>query len=686
MALEKRLAQALQRAHRAMTLTLPRPRSPRLKIAVASVVLASAASCSQSDSPSGLVNDAQHISTADSGPCVPTTCASANAQCGEVSDGCGGTLSCGACPAFQACGADGISNHCALECPSGGAGQPYSPYKSAFFGNLHQHTGYSLDANTFGTRVLPSDSYQFAKGLESIDAGTGTTDPPGPRISLNRPLDFLAVTDHSEWMGIVEGCDFDPDSGFYGAGACGWVRSTNHDAQSYVFASIRNFYEKLCDGGSTSREECAAEQRNIWEEEQTDAINAYEPCQFTSLIGYEWTSTPNGDTHHRNVIFGSTQVPVNPLDSEVYSTLSELFSGLDAQCDAGCSALVIPHNSNLSNGTSLVLPSSSSELNQMEKYQRLVEVYQHKGNSECYWDAGGGTDPECNFEYLSNSNDTPANYVRSALEAGLTYALDGGTTNPLKVGIISSTDDHNGAAGYVDENSYIGHVGRLDDQPSLRLAGTTSPQYGSGGLAVVWAEQNTRAAIFAALQRKETYGTSGPRMQVRFYQTWNTSPCTSDFPQTIINEGAALPMGSSFRLADLDGGRVPTFAVGAWADEASQSLADGTEGVAQLAKVEIIKASAQLQADGGVTMTESAPVAVYDGAGTTGGCWSWKDRSFQPSGLAFYYVRVLQVPTWRWSHFDCLDAGASVAGCQPDGGLDVAIQERAWTSPIWYVH
>jgi hypothetical protein len=274
------------------------------------------------------------------------------------------------------------------------------------------------------------------------------------------------------------------------------------------------------------------------------------------------------------------------------------------------------------------------------------------------------------------AKDTPASYVRTALENGMSYAAANGGTNPFQFGIMASTDDHNAIAGLVSEDNYVGHSGRLDDTEEKRLSSAELSQFGPGGLAVVWAEQNTRSSVFAALTRRETYGTSGPRMQVRFYQTKSSAPCTADFPKTIVDANAAIPMGGTFTNADTQGA-APWFAIAAWPDPGAQPLADGSRGVAGLEKVQVIKAH------GKSTIKEDPPVdIVVDAAGQ---CLAWQDPTFEPKESAFYYVRVLQVPTWRWSHFDCQTAaGAATAGCKPGGGLDVTIQERAWTSPIWY--
>jgi hypothetical protein len=523
-------------------------------------------------------------------------------------------------------------------------GTPYDVYKNAFFGVLHQHTSYSIDAYTFGTRVTPAEAYQFAKGGVSMPI----RGPLGPIVGpLTRPLDFLAITDHSEWLGLdheVQGC-----------------------SSSDITTTCQRFRNAT---------------QQAWDDEQQAAANAYEPCKFTSLVAYEWTSgMVNGQqtTNHRNVIFGTATVPTTPLDSKDFPTPQELFTGLDAQCTGNCAAIVIPHNTNMSKGLSLDLPANltQSELDARQKYQRLVEIYQHKGNSEC---VAGGQDPECSFEHLKVAQgtiDNPNSYVREVLGNGIVYATTHASENPLQLGIIAAVDDHNGTPGWVDEDKFIGHLGVEDGAALNRLLAV--PDFSPGGLAGVWAEQNTREAVYAALQRRETFGTSGPRMQVRFYQTTNASPCTADFPKTIV-DGGAIPMGGSFGPANV--GTMPSFAIAAWPDTAPQPTIDDVPGgrPALFASAAVIKVHA-VTANGTTSMVEDPPSPVA--IDPHGSCAVWTDNGYQPDEKALYYVRVLQEPTHRWSYYDC-QSHPVVAGCGVGGALVAPIEERAWTSPIWF--
>jgi Protein of unknown function (DUF3604) len=411
---------------------------------------------------------------------------------------------------------------------SGTGATGFNPYKYAYFGDLHLHTSYSLDAYSFGTRSDPGNAYLFAKGQAMVNVGSGTDGLAGPTITQARPIDFLAVTDHSEWLFVTHGCTVDQGSGYYNTSDCGLVRSTLAADQDAVFAGLGTFKKSLCNADAGA---CTAQGQSAWKELQSAAAAAYDPCQFTSLVAYEWTdvqqvvdeATDAGAsvTNHRNVIFGTDKVPVAPLDAVDYPKPPDLWTGLDSQCDpaSGCEVVTIPHNTNLSAGVSLVVWNpTAAGVAQQQKYQVSAEIYQHKAASECYYspDAGYG-DTDCQFEYPTNPtkaiNLGPGSFVREGLGTGLGYAAQNPAQgNPLKLGIVGATDDHNGAPGNVDEAKYVGHAGRLDDFPVKRLPG--SPENGSGALTGAWAEQNTRAAIFAAIKRRETFATSGPRIQV----------------------------------------------------------------------------------------------------------------------------------------------------------------------------
>jgi hypothetical protein len=408
---------------------------------------------------------------------------------------------------------------------------------------------------------------------------------------------------------------------------------------------------------------CAAAERDAWQRTREITNAANDPCKFTALHAYEWTATTGGDNLHRNVIFRSNSVPQLALDYITYPSAGELWAALDAQCKAttGCAALTIPHNSNYSNGAMWDTANDPVLRDAMTRYQRVVEIYQHKASSEC---VPGSllSDPRCAFEYQP-SEDRAAGYVRDGLARGLQLARTTGA-NPLALGFIGSTDTHNGAPGYTAESAWSGHGGAGDDTAAERLQ---LPYFGPGGLAAVWAEENTRAAIFDALARRETFATSGTRIRVRTYalavpddataQTYCADP---SFPAKLVAAGAQ-PMGGTVSAA-----QAPYIFVMAMADRTP------------LAAFDIIR----LHAATALTRQAIHTVALA-GAERQSFCKFWRDPAFVPGAPALYYARVLEAPTPRWSARDCALAPSTPA-CT-DGSIPAQIQERAWTSPIFAV-
>lgn len=544
----------------------------------------------------------------------------------------------------------------------------YNANNNVYWGDLHTHTALSADAYEWGNRNFPIDAYRFASNpAATVGIGAGMR-TPGPTVSIDRALDFDAVTDHSEWMDAVWACGrtpsgqlFDPASIFGSSAQCTTFRADENGSLAKTLQDATAVVQLVCDGGLEDDPRCHAFTASAWQIERQAAHDAYQRCRFTTFVAYEWSHS----SAHQNVIFGSESVPSAPFDAFDYPSSGELWSALAASCTSanGCSVLTIPHNPNLSGGASFELPSGVAALQQMNRYQRLVEIYQNKGNSECY-PGSGSTDPACAFEQFQP--DEPARaFVRSGLERGLkTFASYG--VNALQLGIIAATDDHNGLPGYVKEDTWQGHAGAMDDTPLKRLR---IPTRSPGGITGVWAPQNTREDIYAALYRRETFGTSGPRIAVRFYQVWGASNyCTGAFPGNALAAGA-VPMGGTMSSPPSTGA-APQFVVSALED---------TEA---LAEVDIIKAT---YVNGAVQesikrFTPASPNTTWSNGSV---CLGWIDGAFTPAAPTLYYARVLQVPTWRWSHYDCL-ALPTTTGCESGGPLDVKIQERAWTSPIWW--
>jgi hypothetical protein len=574
-----------------------------------------------------------------------------------------------------------------------------NPLKNPYFGDLHTHTTYSYDAYTFETRTTPLDAYAFARGMAIQIAGAH---PGGPITQLDRPLDFAAITDHSELLAIdfgcgvaVDGTPYDPDSPFFNRPRCVAARSTDPAQERANFALSRSRQQSLCN--NTNPEEsadCRPVVEEAWGTEIAAAAAALDPCHFTSFIGYEWTNTCTGDggsaaTCHKNVIFGDTNAPAVPFDSLSNPTQESLWSALDTGCNGGpCNAITIPHNSNLSNGQAFNVPQGSEQ--HAIKYQKLVEIFQHKGGSECFFDPANPTDPTCNFNYLGGVTEPnlAQSYVRTGLELGLTDQANPALhANPLQMGIVGATDDHNGAPGNTREDTWPGHVGVNDDTPARRIAPNASSSVGfnPGGVAVAWAEQNTRDALFAAFQRRETYATSGPRITVRLYQTWDqtTNFCADpSFPAQIVAAGG-LPMGSNITLPPGYSGGAPRIVVFAARDPITRA------DVANLAEVDLVEAWVD-PATGAVKEQVVRRTSPAAGVATT--CQTFRLNpaggapTFHPGTPSLYYARVLQLPTNRWSVFDCQRSpDTNPTDCAPGGKLNVQVAERAWTSPVWYL-
>ena len=540
--------------------------------------------------------------------------------------------------------------------------------KNVYWGDLHVHTSVSLDAYAFGTLAGPEEAFAFAKGEEIDLFGTPTR--------LERPLDFTAVTDHAEWMDLMYICD-DPERAddLY----CQNLTVQQKNAriggrifQEYVVPTITGAKPQFTPICEEDPERCQEAAANQWVRSQKAANAADDPCNFTALIGFEWSATPSYQHTHRNLIFASDKVTEQAIDYIRYPEVSQLWEQLERQCrpEDGCDVVAIPHNMNMGDGVSFdVETEDDAALLLRAKYERLAEIHQDKGNSECLPAFGVTDEDDCNFElYLTNRSQATAredfskedweksrsSYLRSLLLRGLAaYDARPELGNPLQLGIIGSTDTHTSAPGYVEEDAWQGSAfaqGQLD-LLMMRL------DFNPGGIVGVWAEENTREAIFGALKRREVYGTSGPRMEVRF----SAMPDAGDFScGGAAKPEAAVMMGSDFQSAS----QAPRFMVEAKADRYD------------LAEIEIIKGT---YVDGDV---REQVQSVWT-AGETGreACTVWSDPDFDPAVPSFWYARVKQVPTKRWSQIQCEAHGR----CDEFPGAMGMIQERAWASPIWFL-
>ncbi|MEZ4307685.1 MAG: DUF3604 domain-containing protein [Polyangiaceae bacterium] len=391
-------------------------------------------------------------------------------------------------------------------------------------------------------------------------------------------------------------------------------------------------------------------------------------------------------TNHRNVIFKTETVPPQPYDAVRYPTPPDLWAALDAGCDPaeGCDAVAIPHNTNQSEGVSLqVWDPTPAGVALQRRYQVAAEVFQHKGNSECFYDPNNpsaSNDPKCEMEHTDDSPIVAGNFVRDALRSGIEYAHDNpGQGNPLMLGMVGATDTHNASPGYVDEAIFEGHTGRLEVSAAKRLedAGDFNP----GGITGVWAPQNKREDIFSAIQRREVFATSGPRIRLRMFQTSSLTACQDPlFPKQIVDNGTGVPMGETFGTGNLGGNNAMRLAIWAYPDAYPQETQNGSQ-VVGFERVEVVKS--YIDASGNAVTDAPKKVLLFNAGGD---CRVWTDTSFNPNRRAVYYVRVLQEPTWRWSHHDCLLApGATPMKCLPGNEYNRTVQERAWSSPVWYV-
>jgi hypothetical protein len=603
-----------------------------------------------------------------------------------------------------------------------------SEFRNPYFGDLHVHTAYSQDASTQGTRNRPRDAYRFARGepmgIQPYD-GSGRA---LRTLQLSRPLDFAAVTDHAEQLGETRICQT-PELPGYDAWVCRlyryWPRAAFFVMNTRAANSRSPLRFAFCgDSGSNCREAA----RTPWRDIISSAEAAYdrtEACSFTTFVGYEWTAAPGSNNLHRNVIFADEQTTDLPISYFEAKSPESLWRQLREQCtDAGngCDAVVIPHNSNLSGGLMFQnvdanrAPIDAAYASERARFEQLVEVIQHKGDSECLL-SPTTTDELCDFEKLPYSNfrgkyvrglrrpPEAAGFVRDALKQGLAEEARLGV-NPFKLGMIGSTDTHLGAAGAADEDRFAGHGGAgVPARDAIPPGLPDEIEFNPGGLAVLYAEENTRESLFAAMKRREAYGTSGPRLLVRFFGGWEYPDdlCTATTNLVEVGYGGGVPMGGDLPAPprDVDAAQGPRFVV--WAFSDISRLRPPPTPVARLQGVKGWRdtggALHEKVYDRAVAPNASTPVTTdpatcqTTGRGPPNLCSVWADPDFHRDEHAFYYARVLESPTCRWSQRLCVAAGVRCGdkstigeGFEPCCADDHTplIQERAWTSPIWY--
>ncbi|WP_372441275.1 DUF3604 domain-containing protein [Microvirga arvi] len=598
----------------------------------------------------------------------------------------------------------------------------YSPYANRdfparpFFGDTHLHTSFSMDAGAFGARLGPREAYRFARG-EQLTASSGQP------VKLSRPLDFLVVADHSDNMGFFPDLFAGKPEMLADPTGRQWYdlvqsgRGAEAAIQIIRAFSQRTFPKDLMYAPGTRP------YRAAWQETIAAAEQYNEPGRFTAFIGFEWTSNTGGNNLHRNVIFrdnGDRASQVEPFT--VYPPLgsdnpADLWKWMEAyQNKTGGSVLAIAHNGNLSNGRMFPIVETFGKsidreyAEQRTRWERLYEATQTKGDGEAH-PFLSPNDEFANFERWDFGNlDASAaktremlefEYARSALKNGLKLGQTLGV-NPYKFGMVGSSDAHTGLAA-MEEDNFFGKTTPQEPSPERMLATffdnpqtnikVMDWQVSSSGYAAVWAQENTRASLWDAMQRRETYATTGPRMLVRFFGGWDfvAQDANSRLPaQTGYTKG--VPMGGDLRAAPQ--GKSPTFLVAALKDPIGANLdryqiVKGwltKDGKLEEKVYDVAWADAERRKPGGdgklPPVGDTVDVANATWTNTIGApelATVWTDPDFDPGQPAFYYGRVIEIPTPRWTAYD-----AKRFGTKPLPGTVMTIMERAYTSPIWY--
>ena len=602
--------------------------------------------------------------------------------------------------------------------------------REAFFGDLHVHTTYSFDAYTFGTTATPYDAYRYAKG-------EGLLHPGGFNVRLREPLDFYAVTDHAMFLGLMRAAA-DPSSELSKLEVAQSLHGLNDPDNLSLFSvpqriqAFASFIPGVLTGladGSIDQNLTDGITKSAWQDTIEAAEQFNEPGVFTTFVAYEYTtSSDDRGNLHRNVIFkDSDRLPAMPFSRFHSQNPEGLWDWMDGLREQGIDSIAIPHNSNGSNGQMFKLvdwagdPMDDDYAEQRIRNEPLVEVTQVKGTSETH-PALSDSDEWADFEIMPYRVATmlpskpEGSYVRDALRRGLQLEQRG-VVNPYKFGLVGASDTHTGAISD-DESEFHSKLGILDSTAQLRgsvpLSGlqamglrwvrpemvreiggrdyswNATATYGASGLAAVWAEENTRAAIYEAFRRKETFATSGPRIRVRFFGGYGFEEEMLESHDAVARAYAdGVTMGGNLKR---DGKKVPTFVswatrdpkgaplqrlqiIKGWADD------DGThETVYDIACSDHLHPDPKThRCPGNGAKVDLETCAYTTDVGSDELRAVWTDPDFDPAERAFYYVRVLENPTCRWSTWDAIREGV-----EPREDLAKTIQERAWTSPIWF--
>jgi len=613
-----------------------------------------------------------------------------------------------------------VAASAALALPALGAAQVeretgggYSPFadrpapRNVYFGDLHLHTRNSPDAYGFGTRALgPDDAYRFAKGAQ-MEAENGEP------VRLSRPLDFLAVTDHAEFLGLSWGlANGDPVLSATPVGA----RLQAAEAEAAAAAIGEAFVVSILDPDPERDRLPLKARQSIWDEVAAAADRHYKPGVFTTFSGYEWTSMVDGNNLHRCVIFkdGAERVTqITPFSAQDSRDPEDLWAALEAyEAKTGGEALSIPHNGNISNGMMFARetlagePLGAAYARARARWEPVYEVTQVKGDGETH-PVLSPTDEFADFERWDRFNimethpfspeTAPGSYARTALGRGLEIEAEIGA-NPFQFGMIGSTDGHN-AYTTMREDNFFGKFANSEPGPQrsdTAMAGGSNPDWAlsASGLAAVWAEENTREALFAAMKRREVYATTGSRIALRMFAGWAFAP--EDIERAdyaAIGYAHGVPMGGVL-LKDDDAARAaPRFLVMAakdpenanldriqiikgWLNAAGEAryeihdvaLSDGRVVDPNTGKAPPVGSTVDVEAARYRNSIGAAQLSAY-----------WEDPAFDPDRPAFYYARVIEIPKPRWTAYDSKAFGSSFGEEAP-----MTVQDRAYSSPIWY--
>jgi hypothetical protein len=599
--------------------------------------------------------------------------------------------------------------------------QHFSPYAGrefptqVYFGDTHLHTGMSMDAGAFGARLLPEDAYRFARGEELVSS-------TGLKVRLSRPLDFLVVADHSDNMGFFPRLFAGDPAMLADATGKRWYDMVQKGGQEGVKAALEVISSFSQDKFPPALASLPGSQayRSAWETAIKAADKYNDPGKFTAFIGYEWTSNTGGNNLHRVVIFREGGQKASMV--EPYTTLKplgsddprDLWKWLEAyESKTGGRILALAHNGNLSNGIMFPMvdsftgkPLDKAYAQTRMRWEPLYEVTQIKGDGEAHpflspndefanyetWDKGN-----LDLSVPKKNEMLQYEYAREALKIGLALEQKTGV-NPYKFGMVGSTDSHTGLATAEEDNFFGKHSGTEPGpkrwEHPVGCFGSNCVmgwEQASSGYAAVWATENTREAIWDAMKRKETYATTGSRMLVRFFGGYDFAPehAKSRTPATI---GYQLGVTMGGDLLKAPAGKAPTFLVAALKDPIGGNLD----------RIQIVKG--WIDASGArkekvydvVWAGERKPGAdgklppVGNTVDVANATWTnsigapelitvWKDPDFDPKLSAFYYARVIEIPTPRWTAYEAKRFGVKMAQEVP-----MVTQERAYTSPIWY--